>query len=61
MEHAGDNYTNCDWCVWNIADYINKWYVHKPESVLENETYKILCDFEMQTDYPIQKTRPSVN
>ena len=18
MEHAGDNYTNCNWCVWNI-------------------------------------------
>ena len=17
MEHAGDNYTNCNWCVWN--------------------------------------------
>ena len=17
VEHAGDNYTNCDWCVWN--------------------------------------------
>ena len=25
-------------------------YIHKPESVLENETHKILCFFEIQTD-----------
>ena len=24
--------------------------MHKSESVLENETYEILCDFEIQTD-----------
>ena len=28
--------------------------MYKPESVLENETHKILWDFEIQTDYPIQ-------
>ena len=27
--------------------------MHKPESVLENETHKTLYDFEMQTDHPI--------
>ena len=26
-----------------------EWYIHKPESILENETNKILWDFEMQT------------
>ena len=30
-----------------------KWYMHKPESVLENKTHKILWDFEVQTDHLI--------
>ena len=29
---------------------MNKWYMHNPESILENETHKILWDFEIQTD-----------
>ena len=24
MEHAGDNYTNCNWCVWNSNKTITK-------------------------------------
>ena len=24
MEHAGDNYTNCNWCVWNSNERITK-------------------------------------
>ena len=32
------------------SDYTNKWYMHLLESVLENETRKVLWDFEMQTD-----------
>ena len=27
-----------------------KWYYHKPESVLENEAYKILCDYQIHMD-----------
>ena len=27
-------------------DNTTKWYIDKPESVLENETHKILWDFE---------------
>ena len=34
-------------------DHTNKWYMHNPESVLENKTHKILLDFEIQTDYQI--------
>ena len=26
---------------------------YKPESVLENETHKILCDFQIQTDHKL--------
>ena len=28
-------------------DHITKWYMHKPESVLENETHKILQNFDL--------------
>ena len=34
-------------------DHSIKWYMNKPESVLENETEKILVDFEIQTDHQI--------
>ena len=34
-------------------DYTNKWYMHNPESILENETHKVLWDFEIQTDLQI--------
>ena len=34
--------------------------MYKTDSVRENETYKILCDFEIQTD-GCQKSRPRVN
>ena len=42
-------------CKRLMFDDTEKWYMHKPESVLENETQK---DFEMQTDYSIMATRP---
>ena len=32
---------------------MNKWYMHNPENVLDNETHKPLWDFEMQTDHLI--------
>ena len=32
-----------------------KWYLHKPESILENEIHKILWDAKIQTDR--QKTK----
>ena len=32
-------------------DHTNKWYMHTPASVLENETHKLLWDFEKQTDH----------
>ena len=33
-------------CKKKKFDHTSKWYIHKPESVLENEIYKILLDFE---------------
>ena len=39
-------------------DYTNKWYMHNPASILENETYKLVCDFDIQTDHLIPARRP---
>ena len=36
-----------------MPDFILTDSMHKSESVLENETYKILWDFEIQTDQQI--------
>ena len=38
----------------------DKWYEHEPESVLENEDYKILWDFSIQTDPVIETRRPGL-
>ena len=50
---------------WELCKKLNfhhasKWYTHKPESVLENETHKILLDFEIQTDHLIPARRPDL-
>ena len=50
---------------WKFARKCNfeagdKWYGHEPESVLENEDYKILLDFSIQTDYVIEAQRPDL-
>ena len=34
--------------------------MHKPECVPENETHKILCDFELQTDHLVPARRPGI-
>ena len=41
-------------------DHTNKWYMHNPESVLENDRHKILWDFEIQTDHLISARRPDL-
>ena len=50
---------------WKLARKCNfeardKWYEHEPESVLENEDYKILWDFSIQTDHIIEARRPNL-
>ena len=40
--------------------HINKWYMHKPESVLKNGTKKILWDFPTRTDHLIPARRPDL-
>ena len=41
-------------------DHTNKWYMHNQESVLKNETYKILRDFTIQTHHLISARHPDL-
>ena len=41
-------------------DHMNKWYMHNPASVLENDTHKVLWDFDIQTDDLILARRPNL-
>ena len=38
----------------------DKWYEREPESVLDNEDYKILWDFSIQTDHVVEARRPDL-
>ena len=42
------------------VDYATKWYTHRLESELENQTHKIIWDFKTQIDYLIPVRRPDV-
>ena len=42
-------------CTFEAGD---KWYEHEPESVLENEDYKIFSDCSIHTDHVIEAQRP---
>ena len=41
-------------------DHANKWYMHIPASVIENDTHKLLCDFYIQTDHLTSARRPDL-
>ena len=54
MQSAQKEYkTRHNWVGRFKFDHTNKWYIHNPESFLENEMHKILWDFETQTDHLI--------
>ena len=38
----------------------DKWHEYEPEHVLENEGYKILWHFSIQTDHVIEAQRPDL-
>ena len=48
------------WSTGNYASHVDKWYINKPESVWENETHKILQDFETQINHTILARRPDL-
>ena len=35
------------------SDHTNEWYMHNPESFPENNTHKLLWDFDIQTNHLI--------
>ena len=41
-------------------DHTNKWYLHNPASILENDTHKLLWDFDIQMDHLISAKRPDL-
>ena len=46
--------------LYKVGTYVeagDKWYEHEPESVLENEDYKILWNFSIQSDHVIEAQR----
>ena len=45
-----------DLCKKFKFDCTNKWHMHNPESVMENETQNVLWNFEIQTN-PLTSTR----
>ena len=49
-----------DWelCKKLKFDHATKWYMYKPKSVLEDETHKTLCNFEIQMDHQILARKP---
>ena len=47
-------------CKQLIFDCTNKWYMHNPAPVLENNTHKLLWDFDTHTDHLISARRPDL-
>ena len=41
-------------------DLTNKWYIYNPAPVLENDTHKLLWDFDIHTDHIISAKRPDL-
>ena len=41
-------------------DHTNKWYMHNLAPVLENDTHKLLWDFDVQMDHLISARRPEL-
>ena len=37
-----------------------KWYIHKPQKVLESENCKILWGFPIETDKTLEHNRPDI-
>ena len=56
LNSGGRNYEMTE-----IAFDVNeKWYKHEPEKVVENDSWKILWDFTIQTDHIIETRRPDM-
>ena len=41
-------------------DHMNNWYMHDPAADLENDTHKLIWDFDVHTDHLISARRPDL-
>ena len=41
-------------------EHTNKWYMHNPAPVLENDTHKLLWDFDIHADHLFSARRPDL-
>ena len=41
-------------------DHTNKWYMHNPAPVLENNTHKLLWNFDIHTNHLISTRGPDL-
>ena len=64
-----ENKTRHDWVSkvfhWEMSKkfehhHTNKWYMHNLASVQENDTYKLMWDFDIQKDHLISARRPDL-
>ena len=51
---------NWEMCKKFDFDNMNKWYMHNPAPVLENDAHKLLWDFDIHTDHLISARRPDL-
>ena len=49
--------THWEMCKKFQFDHMNKWYMHNPAPVLENDTHKLIWNFDIQTDHLISARR----
>ncbi len=52
--------THWEMCKKSKFNHTNKWYIHNPAPVLENNTHKLLWDFDIHTDHLISARRPDL-
>ena len=41
-------------------DHTKKWYMHNAASVIENDTHKLLWDFDIHADHLISARKPDL-
>ena len=59
-QHWVGKVTHWEMCRKFHFDHTNKWYMCNPAPVLENDTHKLLWDFNIQTDQQIPARRPDL-
>ena len=59
-QDLGGKLAHWELCKKLMFDHTNKWYIHNPKSLQENETHKLLWDFKIQAGHRISAKRPDL-